>query len=260
MRGLAQEHAMCRRRLPIAVGAPRKRGTTVTVASIVAGKKAVIFDLFHTLTSVEASIGQGLPSVADLLGVDRVAWNEQLTRRSRERLVGSETDPFEIVARIARAIDPSLSDERIKLAADYRLTRFRTAVLEVPEETERVLRELKARGKRLGLITNADVTEIAAWGENRIHHLFDSTIQSCAVGLVKPDRQIYELSLRELGVRAVDALFVGDGGSDELAGAKSAGITAVMFTGVIGRLWPDRVAERAEQADYVIGRLTELIA
>jgi len=232
----------------------------MTVASIAAGKKAVIFDLFHTLTSVEASSSQGLPSTSDLLSVDAVAWNEQMMNKSRERLVGLKTDAFEIIAEMARAIDPTLSDERIKLASDNRLTRFRAAVLDIPEETVAVLRELKARGKRLGLITNADVTEVAAWGENRIHHLFDSTIHSCAVGLAKPDRQIYELSLRELDVGAADALFVGDGGSDELEGARRAGITAVMFTGVIQRLWPDRVAERAWQADYVIERLTELIA
>jgi len=232
----------------------------MTVASIVDGKKAVIFDLFHTLTSVEASSSQGLPSTSDLLSVDAVAWNEQMMNTSRERLVGLKTDAFEIIAEMARAIDPTLSDERIKLASDNRLTRFRAAVLDIPEETVAVLRELKARGKRLGLITNADVTEVAAWGENRIHHLFDSTIHSCAVGLAKPDRQIYELSLRELDVGAADALFVGDGGSDELEGARRAGITAVMFTGVIQRLWPDRVAERAWQADYVIERLTELIA
>ena len=232
----------------------------MTVASIVDGKKAVIFDLFHTLTSVEASSSQGLPSTSELLGVDVVAWNEQMMNKSRERLVGLKTDAFEIIAEMARAIDPTLSDERIKLASDNRLTRFRAAVLDIPEETVAVLRELKARGKRLGLITNADVTEVAAWGENRIHHLFDSTIHSCAVGLAKPDRQIYELSLRELDVGAADALFVGDGGSDELEGARRAGITAVMFTGVVQWLWPDRVAERAWQADYVIERLAELIA
>lgn len=232
----------------------------MTVASIVDGKKAVIFDLFHTLTSVEASSSQGLPSTSDLLSVDAVAWNEQMMNTSRERLVGLKTDAFEIIAEMARAIDPTLSDERIKLASDNRLTRFRAAVLDIPEETVAVLRELKARGKRLGLITNADVTEVAAWGENRIHHLFDSTIHSCAVGLAKPDRQIYELSLRELDVEAADALFVGDGGSDELEGARRAGITAVMFTGVVQWLWPDRVAERAWQADYVIERLAELIA
>lgn len=232
----------------------------MTVGSVVAGKRAIIFDLFHTLTSVEASLGQGLPSISELLGVDPVAWSDQLMKNSHERLVGLKTDPFEIIAEMARAIDPSLSDERIMLASDNRLARFRAAVLDIPEETVAVLCELKARGKCLGLITNADVAEIAAWGESRIHHLFDSALHSCAVGLAKPDRQIYELSLRELGVEAGDALFVGDGGSDELAGAKSVGITAVMFTGVIQRLWPKRVAERVGQADYVIERLSELLA
>jgi putative hydrolase of the HAD superfamily len=230
------------------------------VASLVVAKRAVIFDLFHTLTSVESISGRGLRSTSELLGVDRVAWSDQLNEKSDERLLGLKTDPFEIIAGMARAIDPSLSDERIRLAVENRLARFRSAVLDIPGETVGVLWELKARGKRLGLISNADVVEIAAWHENCIHHLFDSTVFSCTVGLMKPNRKIYELSLRELDVAAFEAAFVGDGGSHELVGAKEARITAVMFAGVIRTLWPERVIERAGQADYVIENLAELVA
>lgn len=232
----------------------------MTVSSIVCAKKAVIFDLFHTLTSVESSEARGLLSTAEVLGVDRAAWNNQIQKQSRDRLLGLKTDPFQIIADMARAIDPSVDEERIRLATENRMARFRAAVLDIPDETVRVLTELKKRGKRLGLITNADATEIGAWSENSIHHLFDSTIYSCAVGLVKPDREIYELSLQELGVQAAEAVFVGDGGSDELEGARRAGMTAVMTAGIIRKLRPDDVAERASQADYVIETLSELLA
>jgi putative hydrolase of the HAD superfamily len=231
----------------------------MTVASVAASKKAIIFDLFHTLTSLESGLPGGLPSTSELLGVDRVAWNDQLLKQSRDRLVGHKTDSFQIIADMARAIDPSLSDERIQIAVDNREARFRTAILDMPDETVAVLQELRARGKSLGLISNADVMEVSAWGESKIQHLFDSTVFSCAVGWVKPEREIYELALKELGVHASDALFVGDGGSDELKGAKEAGITAVMVAGIIQKLWPGRVAERACQADYVIERLGELL-
>jgi putative hydrolase of the HAD superfamily len=132
-------------------------------------------------------------------------------------------------------------------------------VRDIPAENVAVLENLRARGKRLGLISNADVMEIAAWDDNRINHLFDSTVFSCRVGMVKPERGIYELSLRELGVAAADALFVGDGGSGELQGAKDAGMAAIMVTGTIKELWPDQVAARRHQADYVIERLSELL-
>lgn len=226
---------------------------------IVSAKKAVIFDLFHTLTSVESSTARGLLPTSEVLGVDPTAWSDQIQKQSRDRLLGLKTDPFQIIADMARAIDPLVDDERIRLATENRMARFRAAILEIPDETVRVLTELKKRGKRLGLITNADVTEIAAWSESRVRHLFDSTVCSCAVGLMKPDREIYELSLSELGVQAAEAVFVGDGGSDELEGARRAGITAVMMAGIIRKLRPDDVAKRAVQADYVIESLSELL-
>ena len=43
----------------------------------------------------------------------------------------------------------------------------------------------------------------------------------------KPDSCIYEEAARRLGVTPSECLFVGDGGSDELPGAKAAGMTAI---------------------------------
>ena len=43
----------------------------------------------------------------------------------------------------------------------------------------------------------------------------------------KPDACIYEEALRRLGIMPDECIFVGDGGSRELEGAKSAGIKAV---------------------------------
>ena len=37
----------------------------------VAGKRAVIFDLFHTLTAAELSWGDHLPRTCEMLGVGR---------------------------------------------------------------------------------------------------------------------------------------------------------------------------------------------
>jgi putative hydrolase of the HAD superfamily len=133
------------------------------------------------------------------------------------------------------------------------------AVRDIPAETVRVLERLKAQGKLLGLISNADVMEIAAWEENEIGPLFNSTVFSCRVGMVKPERGIYEFCLQELGVSAEETVFVGDGGSNELQGATDAGMTAIMVVGTIAALWPDKVAARRHQADFVIERLSELL-
>ena len=62
-------------------------------------------------------------------------------------------------------------------------------------------------------------------------------VASHEVKLLKPDPHIYELACRRLGVRPEDAAFVGDGGSNELAGAEEAGLTAFWASWFIER-WP----------------------
>jgi putative hydrolase of the HAD superfamily len=226
--------------------------------AVIEAKKAVIFDLFHTLTSLESTLGPGRRTTSEMLGVSREDWNDQLLKKSRDRLVGSKKDAFEIIAGMARAIDRSISDEKIKAATENRIAQFAAALSAIPAETIAVLESLKKRGKRIGLISNADVTEVAAWGGSKIGHLFDSTIFSCVVGCVKPEREIYELSLRELGVSSDEAVFVGDGGSNELEGAKKIGMATIMMTGIIKSLWPEQIADRRRHADFVIEQLNEL--
>jgi len=56
--------------------------------AVIDAKKAVIFDLFHTLTSLESTLGPGRRTTSEMLGVSREDWNDQLLRKSRDRLVG----------------------------------------------------------------------------------------------------------------------------------------------------------------------------
>jgi putative hydrolase of the HAD superfamily len=53
-----------------------------------------------------------------------------------------------------------------------------------------------------------------------------------------------------LGVAAEDAIFVGDGGSDEHRGARVAGVKSVLVTRLLATWWPERVADRRPHADY----------
>jgi putative hydrolase of the HAD superfamily len=110
--------------------------------------------------------------------------------------------------------------------------------------------ELRRRGLRIGLITvcSEDVPE--AWPETAFHGLFDSEVFSCSVGLRKPDSRIYRLALDELGVAPEEALFVGDGANDELAGAERVGMTAVGL---------ERVGEDLEWDGLRIRALPELL-
>lgn len=91
------------------------------------------------------------------------------------------------------------------------------------------LRELRARGIGTGLLTVCGEDTAEVWSETPFAGLFDSEVFSCSVGMRKPDVRIYELACSELGVETGEALFVGDGANDELAGAERAGMRALLI-------------------------------
>ena len=203
-----------------------------------------------------------MPETSSVLGVDRRAWNNALLTLSRWRLVGEERDPLTIIRALARQIDTSIPEATIRAATDVRIERFRQALMRIPDQNLAALKQLRAAGYRLGLISNADSMEVAAWKQCPAAQLFDVAIFSCDVGLVKPEPEIYQLCLELLGLDAGECLFVGDGGSDELQGAKSVGMPVAFVHGIIDDLWPDRVAShsaRREVANYTVRFIPELL-
>jgi putative hydrolase of the HAD superfamily len=170
--------------------------------------KAIIFDLFHTLTAPETE-WTDLPWTSDVLGISRSDWYQALTTNSRRRLIGEVSDPVEIVRLIAHSIDSSIPEDLVVRAAAFRKERFIRVLSSIPGSTLAVLRELRHRGTRLGLISNCDSSEVSAWSDSPLRGAFDAEVFSCEVGHAKPDPEIYLECLHRLGVGAVDATFVG---------------------------------------------------
>jgi putative hydrolase of the HAD superfamily len=220
--------------------------------------RAVVFDLFHTLTSADAVRLPG-KGTSEILGVSRQDWNKQLLDHSDDRLRGKITDPFLIIERMAHAIDSAIPVVIIEEAVRNRIERFRHALTSIEASTLNTLSELRKCGKLLGLVSNADVNEIAGWQDSPLKPYFNSVVFSCRAGYIKPEKEIYEIALKELEVLPGDAVYIGDGGSDELQGAKRIGMTTVLTTHVIKQLWPERIAKAKQFADYTIGEIAELI-
>ena len=221
--------------------------------------QGVIFDLFHTLTGLESEWSD-LPWTSDVLGIDRGRWDELLTARSRWRLTGEEKDPYRILSALALEVDPTISEDRIREALRIRIQRFRDSLLRVPGKNVEALRRLRAAGFRLGLISNADVMEIAAWPDCPLAGLFDAEVFSCLVGSVKPEPAIYKGCLSTLGLTPEECFFVGDGGSQELLGAKEVGMPTVFVSGVIAELWPERVQQRLSLCDHHVEWMPQVLA
>lgn len=220
--------------------------------------KAVIFDLFHTLTSANSVNAPGRET-ADILGVSQEQWNAQIFNYSNDRLTGKNKDAYEIVREMAHVINPAITEDTIKEATESRVRRFNYALINIDPKVQEVLKKVEKLNILMGLLSNADVQEVSAWDQSPIKYLFDSVVFSCDVGFVKPQAEIYEISLKQLGVKPDEVLFVGDGGCDELKGAQEVGIKTVLMTEFIKKLWPEKIIARRQYADYEIDDLKKLL-
>ena len=219
--------------------------------------EAICFDLFHTLVSFKFGAVSGRYT-HEILGIERKAWDDALFNRSEDRLRGRSTDCVEIISDLAEQLKPGLDRKLIAEAARHRTDRFRRCLLQARPDVIRVLRNIRDSGRKVGLISNADVPERSGWKESPLADLFDAAIFSCDVGFIKPEAEIYLECLNRLGVDPNRAVFVGDGGSSELVGAKRVGMGTVLTTQIIADRFPGEIEKRKQYADFVISDLKEL--
>ena len=93
---------------------------------------------------------------------------------------------------------------------------------ELYEDALPVLGELRARGLKLGLVSNTG-RDLEKFVE---HHKLDvdAALGSGAFGRTKPHPTIFRAILEGLGVTPADAAMIGDSPEDDIEGARAAGI------------------------------------
>ena len=218
---------------------------------------AVCFDLFETLIEphVELLATESAPLGISAKEWEAVHWEEKI---SNDRGLGRIKTEEELIDRLCALLPFTPTKEQKNAVLQAKRERMKKCLVEVPAEILKTIRELKKRGFKIGLVSNADVCDIAAWAESPLSPFFDDAIFSCDVGLLKPDRKIYEMSLHHLGVKAENALFVGDGGSDELFGAKNAGLKTVLTECLLVRE-KQRRETILKSADFRISHFSQLL-
>lgn len=133
-------------------------------------------------------------------------------------------------ARCARVLGDALGeparrlDEAELLAAMMASLRF----VAYPEAAG-VLRALRARGKRLVVVSNWDVSLHEALAHTGLAALVDGAVASAEVGVAKPDPAIFTIALEVAGgVEPAQALHAGDSLEADVGGARAAGLEAVL--------------------------------
>jgi putative hydrolase of the HAD superfamily len=183
--------------------------------------RAVVFDLFDTLVDYDDSRSrQFAAELARALGREP----EEFQREWREGRPSRDVGPM---APHLRSL--GLDEDAIQGLLERRRAFAREILLKPREGSVETLRELRDRGIRTGLITVCSEDAVDVWPETPFAGLFDAEVFSCSCGLRKPDPRIYRIALENLGVEPSEALFVGDGANDELAGAERVGMHAVLI-------------------------------
>jgi putative hydrolase of the HAD superfamily len=221
---------------------------------------AVIFDLFGTLvgTFTVAEHERVLSAVAAALNAPR----EELARWWVETFDARASGVFATIGdnieSICRDLHLDPPDRAVAEAVRIRLD-FTRGCLAPRADAEQTLRELRAAGYRIGLISDCSPEVPRLWAETPFAALIDAPVFSCSAGMRKPDPRIYQLACERLAVQPARCLYVGDGSSRELTGASRAGMSPILIRVPYENTYDAHRIDAEEWAGRTVSRLSEVL-
>jgi putative hydrolase of the HAD superfamily len=231
---------------------------------------AVLFDMGGTLLGYAAREQLGRPTVAALqrLGFSlddpavRAARRrafEEVERRYATRPSFLHRDLFrDQVARTAELLGAPAPDDVLDRFDAEQLEAVIEHLAPLPGAHE-ALEGLRARGLYVAVVSNADEDHLAA--TLRRHGLdvhLDDWTSSEEADSCKPDHRIYEYALAKAGRTPAETLFVGDSPQHDVAGARRAGMRAVLI-GEPGVVAPLSHGLDAGEPDFEVRALLEVL-
>jgi len=194
-----------------------------------AGIRAIVSDFIGVLTTPIAGVftqfqeEAGIPPEAL-----RVALERATRRTGRNPLFEMECGRMS-EAEFLRTLEEELSDELGRDVPLHAFTDHYWAGLSHNEGLVEFLRRARGAGYRLALLTNNVQEWEPRWRPKwPIDELFETVVDSGFVGMRKPDRAIYELTLDRLGLPPEACVFIDDIEHNVVA-AREIGLHAVHF-------------------------------
>ena len=188
--------------------------------------KAVVFDLFETLMTEWGHKKYTKNEMCADLGVERAEFDVFWDEKEQDRYIGSmsfEDSILYVCEKCGKNVDTSTISDII----DKRIKTKSVCFEYVYPEVFQLLKTLREMGVQTAIISNCSSEEVNVLKESEIYKYFDEVILSYEVHMKKPDSCIYEEASKRSGVCLEECIFVGDGGSNELVGAKNVGMKAI---------------------------------
>ena len=204
--------------------------------------KAVFFDLYHTLVRYEPPREELQAQALKELGIAVKA------EKFRRPIVIADEFIYQEIAR--KSLSQRSKEEQIALWAQYQrivlreagieaddnlvkglLTRMQSAKMNlvIYDDVAPVLAELKERGLIRGLISNVDRDLNMLLKDTGLLPMLDVAVTSQDAGVNKPNPEIFWKALRRAGVKAAEAIYVGDQYQIDVLGANKAGMKGILL-------------------------------
>ncbi|MEU6546460.1 HAD family hydrolase [Streptomyces sp. NPDC046859] len=203
-------------------------GTSTQRSSAVRAPRpaAVVLDLFGTLVAAPSIVERRAAAVqlAAILRVSPAVAESELADSWQARHNGQLASTAEVAAHLVTRCDASAACVN---ELEMVLARLAHVRLQADSTLLQALEQLRRGGAKLAILSDASPDIAEAWSRSDLAPHFEAVVFSCRAGATKPDSQLFQAVLREVGVAPRQALYCGDGGGDELAGAERAGMRAV---------------------------------
>ena len=220
--------------------------------------KAYIFDLDDTLYDEETYVESAFSNVCNFLSkeyaMDYNAMYEyciqSIHTEGRGHTFDNLCDHF------------SINEDVKELVKIYRDSK---PSLELYEDAKRLFKEIKKYHTKIGIITDGNTrvqdNKVKALG---LYDIVDTVIltdeyKDGSQTLSKPDERVYRICLEKIGVKAEEAVYIGDNPLKDFAGAKKLGMKTVRIIREKGMFMKEEAPSKEYEADYTIHSLDELI-
>ena len=181
------------------------------------GQVIISFDPYY-MTKCYVENEAACKELSDII-FDRLYW---------DRLDNGSITDDEVKAEIIKRVPEEYYDAAVKVYDNWY---YNNPVI---SDTAELIRELKASGARLYLLSNISIGFAENWHKipevSKILSLFDGLVFSGPIGMNKPNRDIFEYLLKKYDLNAEECIFIDDS-EKNINGAKAVGINTILFTG-----------------------------
>lgn len=206
-------------------------------------KKTVFFDFGGTLLVLRRDriisrilSDAGHPASAELVhSAYSSAEPRWLPRFADRTLTGQETEEAyrQLEAETFRILFPEEAEEEVERMSTLMRRQWNAVGASVPLELYPdvlpTLEKLRSDGYTMGLVSNAPSETMRTIQKLGLQAYLQVIVVSGAVGVAKPDPEIFHIALRRAGSKPEESIHVGDLYEADVVGARNAGLEGILI-------------------------------